>query len=174
MASFLSEDCAIQLAIAPASGTAGTSDITGVEVDMAGFDGVLAIVTFGAITSGAVTKIKWQQDTATGMASAADLYTSAFDIYDTDDEKVKYIDLYRPKERFVRLVVDRGTQNAVVASAVYIKYNSRKRPVTHGTGVTGERLGWLAEGDATIASTSPSASQSPSASVSPSASSSPS
>ena len=38
----------------------------------------------------------------------------------------------------MRLVVDRGTQNAVVASANYIQYNARKQPTSHGTGVTGE------------------------------------
>ena len=69
-------------------------------------------------------------------------------IADTDDEKVFYIDLYKPRERYVRLVVDRGTQNAVVASAEYEQYGARNEPVTHGSNVSGETHISPAEGTA--------------------------
>ncbi len=173
MSEYLSENVALQIAITPANGVAGTADINGDIVDTAGYDGVMAIVTFGVITSGAVTSVKWQQDTAVAMGGAADLLQSGVAVLDTDDNKTFYLDLGKPRERYVRIVVDRGTQNAVVASATYLLYRARRRPVTHGTNVSGEQWVAPAEGLAVIASTSPSASQSPSASASPSASVSP-
>jgi len=71
------EDNKISIAIAPADGVAGTADINGAIIDMNGYDGVIAVVTFGTITSSAVTSIKMQQDTAAAMGSAArNIYSS--------------------------------------------------------------------------------------------------
>ncbi len=133
----LLKDTKVTQAITPTAGAAGTTDINGAELDMSGYEGVMAIVTFGAITAGAVTSIKMQQDTATGMSSAADLAGTAQTVADSDDDKVFIINLHRPRERFVRLVVDRGTQNAVVASATYVQYGASTVPTTQGTGVAG-------------------------------------
>ena len=144
----LFEDVKIVNAIAPAGGVAGVSDINGAILDMSGFEGVLAIVTFGAITSGAVTSIKMQQDTAVAMGGAADLAGTAQTIADTDGEKTFYIDLHNPEERYVRLVVDRATQNAVVASAIYIQYGAKAKKTTQGTNVSGESFSRVAEGTA--------------------------
>ena len=144
----LFEDVKITNAIAPADGVAGVSDINGAILDMSGFEGVLAIVTFGAITGNAVTSIKMQQDTAAAMGGAADLAGTAQTIADTDDEKTFYIDLHNPEERYVRLVVDRATQNAVVASAIYIQYGAKAKATTQGTNVSGESFSRVAEGTA--------------------------
>jgi hypothetical protein len=174
VAHYLSEEVAIEIGVTTANGASGTSDITGVTVDMAGFDGIMAVVAMGPITSGAVTSIKWQQGADSAMGDAADLLASGQPIYDTDDNKVFYTDLIKPQERYVRVYVDRATQAATVGSVVYLKYRARRRPVTHGSNVSGEQLNGIAEGNAVISSTSPSASLSPSASASPSSSASPS
>lgn len=144
----LIEDVKITNAIAPADGVAGVSDINGAILDMSGFDGVLAIITFGAITSGAVTSIKMQQDTAAAMGGASDLAGTAQTIADDNDEKTFYIDLSNPGERYVRLVVDRATQNAVVASAIYVQYGAKSRATTQGSNVAGESHDRVAEGTA--------------------------
>ena len=134
-------------AIAPSDGVAATSDINGVTLDMAGYDGVVVKVTFGVITSGAVTTIKMQQDSASGMGTAQDLLGTSQTIADDDDDEIFYIDLYRPLKRYVRLVVPRATQNAVV-SADYTQYRARNVPVTHATEVSGETHISPAEGTA--------------------------
>lgn len=134
----MSKNFKVSIAIAPAAGVAATSDINGATLDMSGWDGVLMLTTFGVITGSAVTSIKAQQDSASGMGTAADLEGTGQTIADDDDEKTFYIDLYKPLERYVRLVVPRATQNAVVASAIYIQYRASKAPVTHGTNVSGE------------------------------------
>lgn len=147
----ISKNDKISVAITPTNGAAGTTDIEGVTLDMQGFEGVLMLVTFGAITGSAVTSIKAQQDTDSAMGTAADLLGTAQTIADDDDDQTFYIDVFRPTERYVRLVVERGTQNAVVASALYIQYgeaSARKAPVTHGTNVSGELHVSPAEGTA--------------------------
>lgn len=128
----LSKEVRISQAITPTDGAAGTADIAGAILDMQGFEGVLMLVTFGAITAGAVTSIKAQQGNAADMSDAADLADTGQVIAATDDDKTFFIDLYRPTKRYVRLYVDRGTQNAVVAEALYLQYGARVKPVTHG------------------------------------------
>ena len=59
----------VQFRQAIATTSAGTSSIDGAEVDMEGYDGVLFICKFG--TAAADNTIHAEQDTATGMASAA-------------------------------------------------------------------------------------------------------
>ncbi len=144
----LSKNVKITPAILPSEGVAGTTDLNGAILDMQGFEGVLIEVVFGVITSGAVTSIKAQQDTDSAGGTMADLAGTAQTIADTDDDKTFYIDLYRPQERYVRLVVDRATQNAVVSSATYIQYGARVAPTTHGTNVSGETHVSPAEGTA--------------------------
>lgn len=123
-------DVLITQAITATNGAAGTSAINGAIIDMSGYEGVLVIVNTGAITSGAVTSIKMQQDTASAMGGAADLLGTSQTIADTDDEDTFVIDLFKPQERYVRLVVSRATQNAVISAATYIRYGARTKPVT--------------------------------------------
>lgn len=144
----LSKNCKISSAVTPTAGAAGTTDIEGTILDMSGYEGVLVIVRMGAITSGAATSIKMQQDTDAAMGSAADLEGTSQTIADDDDGEIFYIDLYKPQERYVRLYVDRATQNAVVASAEYIQYEPKASPVTQPTGTNGETHVSPAEGTA--------------------------
>lgn len=141
-------DIKITNAILPSEGVAGTADINGAIIDMSGFDGVLATVVMGVITSGAVTSIKMQQDTAAAMGGAADLEGTAQTIADDADDKTFYIELINPKERYVRLVVDRGTQNAVVSSATYIQFGAKAKPTSQGSNVSGESFDRPSEGTA--------------------------
>jgi len=122
----LSRHIKVTQALAYASGTAVRN---GAEVDMQGWDGVIAIVTMATIASSAVGDIHWEQDTATGMGSAADLTGTAIATADDDDDEIFVSDLYRPLERFVRIVVTKDTSNAAAESAIYIQYKGKKLPV---------------------------------------------
>ena len=143
----LSKNVKISQAITNTAGAAGTAAINGITLDMANYEGVLIEVTFGAIVSGAATSIKAQQGQASNMSDAADLLGTGQTIADTDDEKTFFIDLYRPAERYVRLVVPRATQNAT-CTATYIQYMPRNAPTTHGSNVAGETHVSPAEGTA--------------------------
>jgi hypothetical protein len=141
----LSEDVKITSALDYASGTA---DRSGATLDMKGYDGVLMVVKLATVAAGAVTSIKAQQGAASNLSDAADLAGTAQSIADDDDNEVYYIDLYQPRERYVRLVVDKDGSNACAESAVYIQYKGRTAPTTHAAGVTGEGHVAPAEGTA--------------------------
>lgn len=143
----LAHDVKIQQCITLTAGAAGATNINGSEVDTEGFEGVLFVFQFGPIVGTAVTSIKVQQDTVTGMGSAADLAGSGQTVADTDDDKVFYVDVKRPLERFLRPVVLRATANATVSCMAYL-YRGRSFPVSHGTNVAGEVHSSPAEGTA--------------------------
>ncbi len=127
---------------------AATTDVTCAEVDMAGFDGVLFLTSLG--TAAANNTMKAQQDTATGMASAADIEGSAVDLGGASDEDL-WLDVYRPRERFVRAVVVRGT-SSTCENVWAIQYNAKDGlPISNLTAGTiyGKRVGpFAAEGTA--------------------------
>lgn len=110
---------------------AGTSDQTSSAIDMQGFDGVKIYTSFGAITSGAVTSVKMQQSSDNGGSDTyADLAGSAVTVADDDDNQVVVHDIYRPRERYLKVVVDRGTQNAVIDGIVAVLYHASLQPTT--------------------------------------------
>ncbi len=130
---------------------AGSSDITTCAViDMAGFEAVTFFVAFGTITASAVTSIKVQQGTDGTVSDAADLEGSSVTIADTDDNKIAAIEIYRPRERYVKLIIKRATANAVVDGAWAIQTGPRVKPTTHDstTVVTPEFWASPAEGTA--------------------------
>lgn len=141
----LTENVKISTALDYASGTA---DRNGATLDMKGWDGVVIMVHFATIAADAVTSIKAQQGAAANMSDAADLAGTAQSIADDDDNKVFYIDLFQPRERYVRVVIDKDGSNAAAESATYVQYRGQYLPSTHGTGVSGETHLAPAEGTA--------------------------
>lgn len=129
----LSSSTIISSAITPTAGVAGTSAITSTVIDSANADGVLFVVRMGAITTGAVTSVKAQHSEvfASGYEDIADTNQV---IADTADDSHVVLDLRRPDKRYVRIVVSRATQNAVVASATALVYGARSQPVTQPAG----------------------------------------
>lgn len=111
---------------------AGTSDQTSSAIDVAGYDGVKIYTLFGAITSGAVTSVKVQQSSDNGSVDTyADLEGSSITVADDDDDQVVVHDIYRPRERYLKVVIDRGTQNAVIDGIIAVLYGARKLPPTN-------------------------------------------
>ena len=126
----------------------GTADRNGATLDMAGYDGVLVVCKLAAIAASAVTQIKMQQGAASDLSDAADLAGTGVTIAADDDDEVKYIDLYQPRERYVRCVMDKDGSNACAESVVYVQYRSKTGPITQPTGVEGEQHASPAEGTA--------------------------
>ena len=109
----------------------GTATRNGATLDMEGWDGVIAIVKHATIAAGAVGDIHWEQDTASGMGGAADLAGTAIAVAADDDDQIFVANLYRPLERYVRIVVTKDAANAQAESAVYLQYRGRKAPVSN-------------------------------------------
>lgn len=114
------------------TGSAGTSDLTSEYVDTQGFDGARFIVGFGTITSSAVTSTKVQQCDASG-GTYADLEGTAQTVADDDDNQIVITDIFRPRERYLKHVIDRGTANAVVDFLICELYGPMKEPVASDT-----------------------------------------
>lgn len=129
----------------------GTADRTGAIVDMAGWTGIIAVVKFAAIADAATTSIKWQTGAAANMSDAADLTDSGMTVAGDDDNQIFASDLERPKERYVRVFVDKDTSNASAETAIYILYGPQgavQQPISSDLAntVTTEHLFIPAEG----------------------------
>lgn len=130
---------------------AGQTEQTGTGVDMSDAEVVTFYAAFGAITGGAVTSIKAQQSSDNGVADGwSDLEGSSVAVADTDDNKVVPLEIVRPLKRYVRLVISRGTQNAVIDGVIAVKTHLRVRPGVNDTttALAGESHAGPAEGTA--------------------------
>lgn len=102
---------------------AGTTAQNSSVVDMTGWDGVKFILLIGTLSATQVTSLKAQQDVVVGFGGAADLAgTLTGPFADADGNKCLILDVYRPREPFVRCVVNRATANAVIDGVIAIQY----------------------------------------------------
>jgi len=113
----------------------GTTDINSDSIDMQGFAGAEFLVSFGAITAGAVTSVKLQG--SADDSAWSDLEATGQAVADDDDNQVFVLDAGHLRHRYLRCVVDRGTQNAVVDSIVALQYDADLEPVTHDAATVG-------------------------------------
>ena len=105
---------------------AGTSAQTSSAVDMAGYDAVKFYTLFGAITSGAATSVKVQQSSDDASADAyADLTGTSVTVADDDDNQVVVHDIIAPRERYLKVVISRATQNAVIDGVIAVRVEPR-------------------------------------------------
>jgi hypothetical protein len=135
-------------AVTPTAGVAGTTAITGSTIDSANAEGVLFLVRMGAITSGAVTSLKVQHSDTTTSGDFVDVAGTAQTIADTADDQTFVVDINKPAKRYVRVIVSRATQNAVVASAEALVYGLRSLPFSQPAGTNVESFGTPASGTA--------------------------
>lgn len=113
---------------------AATTDVTSSALYMAGWDRVTFMVPFGTITSGAVTSVKVQQSDDDGSTDAySDLEGSSVTVPDTASNKVVFIEVVRPAKPYLKVIVDRGTQNAVVDGIFAFQHGAGATPFTQST-----------------------------------------
>lgn len=112
---------------------AGTTAQNGNAIDMQGFRGCAFVVSFGALTATQVTSIKVQQSDASGSGfeDLADSQTAA--LADADGNKELLVEVYEPKKRYLRVVVNRGTANAVINGGLAILTRGETLPPALGS-----------------------------------------
>lgn len=119
---------------------AGTSSQNSSWIDMQNKSGVRFIALFGALTATQVTSMKLQGANASDKSDAADLKdsdtgstvaTSA--LADTDGNKTLVAEVYRPKCRYIRAVINRGTANAVIDGVIAEVIYKHPVPATRDT-----------------------------------------
>ncbi len=109
---------------------AGAADVNSDIIDTAGYDWCRIITGFGAITSGAATSVKVQENDANSGTGMDDLEGSSITVADTDDNKITIVEIYRPRMRYLRQVTKRATQNAVIDFMIVELGGSRVKPIT--------------------------------------------
>ena len=130
---------------------AGTTQQNGTALDMAGYEGVLFLAAFGALTANQVTAIFAQEDDAAAMGNAANMTgTQVGPLADNASNKCLLLDVNQPQKRYVRCVVSRGTANAAIDGVWAIQYKPNWRPTTQdATTVYSSEL-HVNEGEGTI------------------------
>lgn len=103
----------------------GTTAVNSTEVDMAGYDGVIFISSFGTAAAGNTINAA---QCATSDGTYDDLLGSSV-TSGTSDEDV-WLDIYRPQDRYVRAEFARGT-SSTLESVYAIQYGAKKLPVSN-------------------------------------------
>ena len=103
---------------------AGTSEVVGATIDMQNYEGVLFIAKFGTAASG--NNLKAAQGEQSDMSDAADLKGTLVAVGASDE--IVWLDLYRPEERYVRALIQRGT-SSTLDWCIAIRYGPKKMPV---------------------------------------------
>jgi len=119
---------------------AGLADENGASVDMQNFESVMFVAMLGALTANQVTTLKAQQSSDDGSSDAfADIEGSqGAAMADDDDDQCLILDVVRPRERYVRPVLERATANAVIDGIIAIQYGPLKKPTTHDSGTVSD------------------------------------
>ena len=125
----------VQVVHLKAHQTAGTTDVESDGIDMAGFDGVMFVTTFG--TGHATTnyaKVQYDSELAMGDSPADLEGTKQLALVAAP---TICIDIYRPQQRYLRLHCTRGT-SSTLESIYAIKYKARTKAVAKDTAVGGK------------------------------------
>lgn len=121
----------------------GTSTITGAALDMAGWDGAIFIVRLGSPATNNNLRVS-QCDTSGG--TYADLAGTKRGDHATDSPLI--IDIFRPREQFLKYVITRGTTTTIDIVTI-IQYNAKgMRPVSQPSGTQSSVHNNPAEGTA--------------------------
>jgi hypothetical protein len=119
---------------------AGTTNQNTSSVDMTGWDSVEFVAHLGALTATQVTKLKAQSSSDDAVADAyADVSGAATAAAaDADSGKLLRCEVMASggRERYMRAVVVRGTENAVINSVIAIQRRGRRLPLTQSTTVS--------------------------------------
>lgn len=115
----------------------GTTTVNGSVVDMQNFEGVMFAVAMGAVTDAA--SIKLQQGVQSDGSDMTDLEGTSVTVPADGDNQIFWLDIYRPRERYVRVVVVRGgATGAVIDAGLAVQYGPRKAPTTHDSTTVGD------------------------------------
>ena len=121
---------------------AGTSTITPSDgIDMRGFRGCRFTILWGTITASGVQSAAIHTSKDDG---SSDSFTALADtkvtVADSDDNKTTIIDIYEPRERFLKCIISRATQNSVIDGIIADLYDPQDAPVTQDGTVQGSEL----------------------------------
>ena len=116
-----------QLAIATGSRSAGSNNVNGASVDIAGYSSAVLMVEFGTIANNAVTSVKIQE--SDDGSDWTDMAGTEQSVAPAEDNHVVLIEITHPLKRYVRAVVERSTANAAITTARWLLCGYFHEPV---------------------------------------------
>lgn len=126
-------------AVAAATGIDDDSTI----IDMAGYEGVIFVTTIEDSVDTGVASLIVEQSAANsgaGMAALANAVATLTSGADDDlNGKLLAVDVYRPKERYLRIKRTSATANIAFGPVTAIRYGQRKSP-TPDTAAIGDMV----------------------------------
>lgn len=133
-----------KLILVKAASAAGTSAVTTDTIDTQGFEGVMIFGSIATVNAGNYAKAR--QGAASDMSDGADLEGTKNVPGDNGDSFL--IDITRPRERYVDVVVTRGVSTALGEIYALLYGPVRKAPTTQGATIDAETFASPAEGTA--------------------------
>ncbi len=107
---------------------AGTTDETGAEINMQGWDGVMFIADIGTLTETQQTALQAIGSDTSGNEEEFETDAVTPAMADGDSNKILVLDLFRPLTQFIKPVVLRGTADAVINCVIAILYTGDMKP----------------------------------------------
>lgn len=123
------------LAAGAAIALASNTNSLGNAIDIDGFDGCLFLVPIeDSVATGVATATVEQCDTTGGTYAAlvGDDVTTTCASNDDINQKFLMIDVFKPREQFLKLRRASATANIAFGTAIAILYNARSRPTSLG------------------------------------------
>lgn len=112
----------------------GQATNTSDSIDTLNYDGVVLLLAKGTGTNANVVTSKLQQSSDDGSSDAyADIAGSAKTVTDVGGNMASKMicwDLYKPAERYLKVIAVTGTQNSAIDGLWAILYRGKHRPVT--------------------------------------------
>lgn len=115
---------------------AANTDDDSAAVDTQGYEGVMFICPITDSVQGGVATMTVEQETTSdgtfaALSGAVATATSASN--DDLNGKLLVVDVYKPRERYLRANLTSATQNIAYGATIAIKYGAHKMPITQAT-----------------------------------------
>lgn len=136
----LSKNC--RVVMVKAAQTTGTVAVVTDVVDTAGYEGVMFVGSIATANAG--NFVTAQQGMVADGSASADLLGSKNVIANNGDSFL--LDVYKPRERFVKATITRAGTTTVTGDVYAILYGPRVVPTTHGATIRRESFVSPAEG----------------------------
>ncbi len=114
-----------------AASDAGTTEVNSDVVDLQDYQGVLFVVTAGAITSGGAQSAKVEHGDNSELSDAADVTGLSITIADDDDNQSFVFDYRKTTKRYCRLTLLRATQNSAFGEVYAICYGGHVKAINN-------------------------------------------
>lgn len=123
---------------------ASNTDADGAVVDTQGFDGCVFVTSIeDSVATGVATLNVKQCDTSGGTYAALSGATATATSATNDDlnTKLLVVDVFRPRERYLKANITSATANIAFGATYAILYNGRYSPVTQATAEVAQLTG---------------------------------